>query len=48
MDTTKWKVEVERMRSLLGEPAGASDAKEIVDCLVRNYDSEVKGKSGKK
>ena len=48
MDANKWKAEVEKMRALFGAPVSAADAKAIVDYLVRNYGSEVRGKSGKK
>jgi mono/diheme cytochrome c family protein len=48
MDANKWKAEVEKMRALFGAPVSAADAKEIVDYLVKNYGSKLKGKSGKK
>jgi mono/diheme cytochrome c family protein len=47
MDRNKWKAEVERMRAVFGAPVSATDAKEIVDYLVKNYGSEVKEKSGR-
>jgi sulfite dehydrogenase (cytochrome) subunit B len=48
LDRNRWKAEVEKMRAVFGAPVSATDAKEIVDYLVKNYGSEAKEKSAKK